>query len=528
MDDKLHRERPPDPAEGVRILGAEEADQAAERDDVARRLPDDAPRYGDRPAAPAPEGPRPALRFPMSGLDDPQDLNRPRAAANPPAPPDEPDEPTRPAPPPSEGEGDVSLPHWTEPGTGEVPRIFGAGAGDEPEPEADDDLAAWSSFTSSQPRWRGESTDAEAEEVDDFSRFADEGTRLGALDPSRPDPGYYTFEDLEDDPRRSPGAPGGPGAPGAPGDMSGEPEPVFSAPTARPITSDPRRSTTRAGAGAAYDQQPPAGPRDLQTALIVGVGFAAVALFLFWLGPLYTMFLVTGVILLAAAEFFNALRRAGHQPATLLGIASCAGMVLAVYWKGPAAIPIVLFLAVVFSLLWYWFGAAGGERPVTGVSLTLFGVCYIGVLGSFAALLLQQPHGIGLLLGAVVPAVGYDVGGLLVGRSFGRSPLTAISPNKTWEGLAGGIILAVLATVVILGFPIGVHPWGSFWPAFRVGVAVGLIAAPLGDLCESLLKRDLGVKDMGELLPGHGGLLDRFDALLFALPTTYYVANLIF
>lgn len=462
MDDKLHRERPPDPAEGVRIIGAGEA--------------------GDPPDPDAPEEPK---------------------ADKPPA-------------------GDVSMPHWTEPGTGEVPRIFAEG--DEPE---DEDLNAWASFGSSQPRWRGEGTGQEAEEVDDFSGLADEGSRVGALDPSAPDPGFFTFDDLEGDPRRAAAAAGGAPA----GAEEPEPEPVFSPPSARPITSDPRRTTTsrsRGPAAAPYERPPAGGPRDMQTAIVVGVGFAAVALLLFWLGPRYAMFLVTAVILLAAAEFFNAVRRSGHQPATLLGIAACVGLVLAAYWKGPAAVPLVLFLALVFTMVWFLWGLGGAEHRVANVGVTLLGVVYIGLLGSFAALLLQQPHGVGLLLGAVVPAVGYDIGGLVVGKYFGRSPLTPISPNKTWEGLAGGIILAVLATVVILGVLPAVHPWDSFWVSFRLGVAVGLVAAPLGDLCESMIKRDMGLKDMGELLPGHGGLLDRFDAILFALPTAYYVANLVF
>ncbi|MGH9119816.1 MAG: phosphatidate cytidylyltransferase [Acidimicrobiales bacterium] len=459
MDEKRERPKEPtDPAEGVRIIGADDADQEGE---------------------------------PGPAADD-----------------------------------DTAMPHWTEPGTGEVPRIFASEGGDDSEEEAN----AWSSFTTSQPRWRGDDTGQDIDEVDDFSTLADDDSRVGALDPSRPEPGFFTFDDLSGDPRRPAGAPPPPPPPppgGAvpPGEV---PEPVFSPPSARPITSDPRRSTagSRAGAAAPYERPTP-GPRDLQTAIVVGVAFAAVAVLLFALGEMFTMFLVTAVILLAAAEFFNALRRAGHQPATILGIVASVGMVLAAYWKGPAAIPLLLFLTVVFSLLWYWWGPGNTERAVGGVSTTLFGVCYVGVVGSFAALLLQLPNGVGLLLGAVIPAVFYDIGGLVVGRAFGRSPLTAISPNKTWEGLAGGVILAVLSAVIFLGLFPGVAPWDDFYVAFRLGVAVAL-AAPLGDLAESLIKRDLGVKDMGELLPGHGGLLDRFDALLFALPTTYYVAWLIF
>src|SRR3954447_25636639 len=132
MDDELFpTDKRPDEPEGVRIIGAEEAEKAIEREDVARRLPHDAPRYGDRPDAPPGDGPRPAIRFPLSGASDPSDIERP--AVVPPEP--------------------VNMPHWTEPATGEVPAIFASGTDDET-----DDLDAWSTFSSSQPRWRGEGT----------------------------------------------------------------------------------------------------------------------------------------------------------------------------------------------------------------------------------------------------------------------------------------------------------------------------------------------------------------------------------
>jgi phosphatidate cytidylyltransferase len=114
---------------------------------------------------------------------------------------------------------------------------------------------------------------------------------------------------------------------------------------------------------------------------------------------------------------------------------------------------------------------------------------------------------------------------LLVGRAAGKSQLSAASPNKTVEGLFGGMIATVLVTTVVVGF-VGIAPWDGAGDAFLLGVAAAIVA-PLGDLCESMLKRDLGVKDMGSILPGHGGLLDRFDALLFVLPITYYVARLL-
>jgi phosphatidate cytidylyltransferase len=107
---------------------------------------------------------------------------------------------------------------------------------------------------------------------------------------------------------------------------------------------------------------------------------------------------------------------------------------------------------------------------------------------------------------------------------MGRSPLTAASPNKTIEGFVGGIVAAVIASCLVLG-ALGWHPW-EFTDAAVLGL-VGGILAPLGDLCESRLKRDLGIKDMGNVLPGHGGVLDRFDGLLFVLPATYSVVLLL-
>ena len=466
MDEELfpNDERSDETAEGVRIIGAEEAEKAIERDDVARRLPHDAPRYGDRPETPPVEGPRPAIRFPLSGASDPSDIDRPPIV--PPEPP-------------------AAMPHWTEPATGEVPAILASG-------EEEDDLDAWSTFSSTQPRWRGEGTDFDRDEYDDFSRLADDETRVGALDPNPPDPDeYFEF----DSPR--------------------QPEPM---PSTRAISSDPRRVRQR--------MRPSADPgRDVQQAAAVGVGLAALFLVLAKAGPKYVMVIVVAVIVLAAVELFTALRRAGYKPATLLGITAAVTLPLAAYWKGEAAYPVVLFLVAVFSLLWYLGGAGGDDSPVLGAASTMLVIGYVVVLGSFAALMLTLPSGIGVLFGAIFTSVAYDVGGFFVGRSLGTRPMSAASPNKTFEGLAGGWIASVLAAVVFVGL---ISPWDglSLGQKALFGLAAA-VAATLGDLCESLLKRDLGVKDMGTLLPGHGGVLDRFDALLFVLPATYYAARIL-
>ena len=468
--------RTPD-KEGVRIIGAEEAEKAIEREDVAHRLPTDAPRFGDRPVSPPEDGPRPAIRFPLAGSSDPRDVER---------------TPVVPADPPS-------MPHWTEPATGEVPRIFSSDAGG----GSEDDLEAWSSFTSSQPRWRGEGGADNPDDYDDFSRLADDETRLGALDTSdRPPPDdFFEFDDPYEEPVLEP------------------------APATRSISSDPRRTAARTrSAGSAYDRPADAG-RDVQQAAAVGAGIAILYLALTTLGEPFVMALVLVVLAFAVAELFTAMRKAGYPSATLLGIVATITLALGAYANLEAAYPVVLFMTVGFCMIWYLIGAGGEDSPVLGTATTLLGVGYVGVLGSFAALCLALPHGNGVLMGAVLATVGYDIGGFFVGRSLGSRPLTAASPNKTIEGLLGGAAGAIFLGGVVAGF---LAPWSD--KGLSVHLLFGVCAAAaafLGDLCESVLKRDLGVKDMGTLLPGHGGVLDRFDALLFVLPATYYAARIL-
>jgi phosphatidate cytidylyltransferase len=149
--------------------------------------------------------------------------------------------------------------------------------------------------------------------------------------------------------------------------------------------------------------------------------------------------------------------------------------------------------------------------------------------------MLDSSEGLGLLLTAIVLAVAYDVGGYFVGRAVGRSPLSDASPNKTVEGLLGGMAATIAVGIAVVGI-VGIDPFNAdlaflgheFGTVDAALVAVAAaVVAPIGDLAESLMKRDLGIKDMGSVLPGHGGVLDRFDALLFVLPTVYFMVRLL-
>ncbi|HXW32728.1 MAG TPA: phosphatidate cytidylyltransferase [Acidimicrobiales bacterium] len=278
-------------------------------------------------------------------------------------------------------------------------------------------------------------------------------------------------------------------------------------------------------------RRPPAetsgGGRDVPVAVASGLIAVGIVLGCFAAGSLATEVLAAVAVTLAAAETYAAFRRAGLRPATLVGLVATAGLMIATYDKGVAALPLIGALVVATTMIWYLIGADGGS-PVAGISSTLFGFAWVGVLGSFAALLLAPSiyphrHGVAFAFGAVVATVAADVGALAVGSWLGRHQLAPhVSPNKTWEGWAGGAVAAVLASAFITGH---MHPWTPGKAAILGAVAA--VVAPLGDLCESLVKRDLGIKDMGSIIPGHGGVLDRMDGLLFVFPATYFLVRVL-
>lgn len=277
-------------------------------------------------------------------------------------------------------------------------------------------------------------------------------------------------------------------------------------------------------------QAPPArSDRNLAAAAITGVILIGLAWSMFAIGKVATLVFTTVVLVVGIAELYSALHKVRYHPASLIGYAATIGLSFGVYWKGTDAYPIVLGIAVMACLLWYLFGSAGGGQTgaVPNISATFLGIVYVGVLGSFAALLLTLEDGVNLVVAAVIVSVAYDIGGWAAGRLAGRTPLSEVSPSKTVEGLIGGLLIAFFATLLILAI-FDMSPWVDPGTAGdRIFFAVfACLIAPLGDLTQSMLKRNLGIKDMGGLLPGHGGILDRFDTLLFVLPVCYFAARI--
>jgi phosphatidate cytidylyltransferase len=457
----------------------------------------------------------------------------------------------------------TDLPHWTDPPTGQVPAVLERRSEHETE-------GSWSASGDAGPAWREHSHEWEDSGFDP-SLLADETTRVGALEEVPLEERQpWEFNDLGTPPAGTAVAwaavtdtpdtvrPNDVGVDERPTGSTTRGHPLTTetdddsssesiGPLLRPadigvhsISSSPLRETVDPLSPAAIPgarsrrRRPPApegptggGSRNVPVSIATGLGFAAVAVACFELGSVATVALSTVVVVLAAAEAYAAFRRSGSHPATLLGLVATGAAMVAAYSKGVAALPLVLVLLILTSMVWYLVGAERGS-PVAGISATVLGFAWVGLLGSFAGLILApsqfpQRHGVAFLFGAVVATVGADVGALVIGGWRGRHPLAPhISPHKTWEGLIGGTVLAVLASAAITGH---VHPWTPSKAAI-LGVVVAVVA-PLGDLCESLIKRDLGLKDMGSLLPGHGGVLDRVDALLFVLPATYYLVRVL-
>jgi CDP-diglyceride synthetase len=279
----------------------------------------------------------------------------------------------------------------------------------------------------------------------------------------------------------------------------------------RPVPPEPEEPSRGKGFGS-----------ELATRVVTGVAMAAAGLLVLNSGPGPASVLVSIIVGLGVIELCGALRTQGYRPAGLIALLGSVGLVLGAYHGGESAFAAVGAVVMPITLLWYLAGVSKA-RPAPGVASTFLVFGYVGVMGGFAGLILAQKDGIGLLLGVVLCCVGYDIGGYLAGKRFGRRHIApSISPNKTAEGLLAGMVASVVIGFVLVG---GISPWGRF-DALALGVVVAVLA-PLGDLCESLIKRDLGVKDLGGLLPGHGGVFDRFDAMLFCLPAVYYLIKLL-
>jgi phosphatidate cytidylyltransferase len=269
------------------------------------------------------------------------------------------------------------------------------------------------------------------------------------------------------------------------------------------------------GGGGRARRRSGGGGSDLGARILVAIPALVVALAMVALGG--TVFQVgIGLLgLICLHELFTLFERA--RPARLAGAVGFVGLLVAASLGDRGTVLLVFMACIPFVFLVTVNQARGGGAPA--ISVTLMGLAWIGLALAHAVLLRDLPHGGGLVFAVLLGTFVGDTGAYLGGRAFGRRPLSpSISPNKTVEGLAIGILLCT-AAVWWAGLS---QEWFGGTKGAILGVSIA-IAAPLGDLFESYLKRDAGTKDTGTLFGAHGGALDRLDAVMFTAVTGYYV-----
>ncbi|MQA25992.1 MAG: phosphatidate cytidylyltransferase [Micromonosporaceae bacterium] len=260
--------------------------------------------------------------------------------------------------------------------------------------------------------------------------------------------------------------------------------------------------------------------RNLPAAIGVGVTLGALVIASLYVWRPAFVVLAVAAILMGIWEMVRAVEPVEARP-PLAPLLVGGGAILVLAWfAGVEAMLVGLVLTVAAVLIWrLGEGPVGYQRDI--VSATLIAV-YVPFLAGFAILLAQPADGHLRVTITLAAAVLSDVGGYATGVLFGRHPMApTVSPKKSWEGFAGSMVFTAAGGALMLSLLLG----QSWWEGALLGVAVAF-AATLGDLCESLMKRDLGIKDMGRLLPGHGGLMDRLDSLLLAAPTGYVLLTL--
>jgi phosphatidate cytidylyltransferase len=260
--------------------------------------------------------------------------------------------------------------------------------------------------------------------------------------------------------------------------------------------------------------------RNLPVAIGVGVGLGALVIFAVWAGQLAWYIVVAVAVGVAMWEVLTRLREHSyHLPRTLMIVGGQA--MLWSSWpfetNGLIAVYVVAVLALMFGRLFH----NGRHRPpinyLRDISVGVFVLTWIPMFGSFAAMLSTTSQGGASIIVFMLCVVASDTGGYIAGVMFGSHPIApAVSPKKSWEGFVGSIIFGIVTGALSIHFLLEREAW--------VGAVMGLglvVCASLGDLVESQFKRELGVKDMSNILPGHGGLMDRLDGMLPAAMVTW-------
>ncbi len=269
-------------------------------------------------------------------------------------------------------------------------------------------------------------------------------------------------------------------------------------------------------AAVAPDPAPPKAGRDLRAAVGVGLLLAGLVIGTLIVSPAAFLAVVVVAVSYGAWELRRAIATRGMVIPLVPLLLGAVGMLVSAYLRGAEALVVTFGLTIVGLLVWRVAdGLAGAARDLSASALVAF---YPIFLGGFASMMLGAPgDGRQRIVVFILVTVFSDIGGYAVGVMFGRHPMApSLSPQTSWEGFAGSVGPCAAVGAISLPLVLG----GQWWQGALRGVAAAS-GATLGDLIESSIKRDLGIKDMGALLPGHGGLMDRLDSLVIVAPVAW-------
>ncbi|WP_394616202.1 phosphatidate cytidylyltransferase [Lentzea sp. JNUCC 0626] len=260
--------------------------------------------------------------------------------------------------------------------------------------------------------------------------------------------------------------------------------------------------------------------RDLRAAILVGVGLGAVIIASLLTVKETFIGIVAAAVAVSTWEIANAFKKAGITvalwPALIGGQA-----ILWLSWPLERSGMMTAFVVTVLvCMIWRFRG--GSDGYLRDLSASVFTVAYVPLFAAFAAMLVVPDDGAGRAFAFIIGVVLSDVGGYAAGVFLGKHPMApTISPKKSWEGFAGSLVAGMVGGAITLTTLLD----GQWWHGVLFGAAL-VVTATAGDLVESLIKRDLGIKDMGTLLPGHGGLMDRMDSLLPSAVVSWLLLHL--
>ncbi len=260
--------------------------------------------------------------------------------------------------------------------------------------------------------------------------------------------------------------------------------------------------------------------RNLPAAIAVGVGLVLLILVTLFVVPKDAFVAVVAIALgIGLWELTRAFANAGIRIPFVPVLTGGTIMLVSAFYGGMETSAVAMALTVIATLVWRL--SEGADGFVRDSSAGVFSLSYLFLMGSFVLLMLAETDGPWRVVAFIVATIASDIGGYAAGVLAGKHPMApTISPKKSWEGFAGSLVTGIAAGILTVTLALE----GDWWVGVLLGIA-GVVFATLGDLSESLIKRDLGIKDMGDLLPGHGGLMDRLDSLIAVAPVAWLILH---